>query len=66
VFSTALTVFDRGINGWAALDEYREKFVDRYVENYAMLARVIRLEADIKHTVTTPKKIDEALGQLES
>jgi hypothetical protein len=26
-------------HGKAALAEYRERFVDRYVENYAMLAR---------------------------
>ena len=50
----------------AALKEYREKFVDRYVENYAMLARVIRLEADVKHTVAKPKTIAEALDELES
>jgi hypothetical protein len=50
----------------AALKEYREKFVDRYVENYAMLARVIRLEADVKHTVAKPKTVDEALAELES
>jgi hypothetical protein len=50
----------------AALKEYREKFVDRYVENYAMLARVIRLEADVKQTVAKPKTIAEALDELES
>ena len=50
----------------AALKEYREKFVDRYVENYAMLARVIRLEADVKHTVAKPRTIAEALDELES
>jgi hypothetical protein len=49
----------------AALKEYREKFVDRYVENYAMLARVIRLEADVNHTVAKPKTIAEALDELE-
>ena len=27
------------IHGKEALDEYRHNFVDRYVENYAMLAR---------------------------
>jgi len=52
-------------HGKAALAEYREKFVDRYVENYAMLARVIRLEADVKHTVAKPKTIAEALDELE-
>ena len=40
--------------GIGALDEYREKFVDRYVENYAMLARIIRVEADVKHSMATP------------
>ena len=49
-----------------ALDEYREKFVDRYVENYAMLARIIRVEADVKHSTATPKTVDEALAELES
>jgi hypothetical protein len=53
-------------HGMAALKEYREKFVERYVENYAMLARVIRLEADVKHTVAKPKTIAEALDELES
>ena len=52
-------------HGKAALAEYRERFVDRYVENYAMLARVIRLEADVNHTVAKPKTIAEALDELE-
>ena len=34
-------------HGMVALDEVRQKFPDRYVDNYAMLARVIRLEADV-------------------
>ena len=41
------------------LDEVRQKFPDRYVDNYVMLARVIRLEADVK-------TVDEALAELES
>ena len=45
---------------------YRSKFPDRHVENYATLARVIRLEADVKHSLATPKTVDEALAQLES
>ena len=53
-------------HGMKALDEYREKFVDRYVENYAMLARIIRVEADVKHSTATPKTVDEALAELES
>jgi hypothetical protein len=40
--------------------------VDRYVENYAMLARIIRVEADVKHSEATPKTVDEALAELES
>jgi hypothetical protein len=40
---------DWEIHGKPALAEYREKFVDRYVENYALLARIIRVEADVKH-----------------
>src|ERR1700733_14066755 len=54
------------IHGKEALAEYREKFVDRYVENYAMLARIIRVEADVKHSLATPKTVDEALAELES
>jgi len=54
------------IHGKEALDEYRHKFVDRYVENYAMLARIIRVEADVKHSTATPKTVDEALAELES
>jgi hypothetical protein len=53
-------------HGMKALDEHREKFVDRYVENYAMLARIIRVEADVKHLTATPKTVDEALAELES
>jgi hypothetical protein len=53
-------------HGMKALDEYREKFVDRYVENYTMLARIIRVEADVKHLTATPKTVDEALAELES
>jgi len=45
---------------------YRLKFPDRYVENYTTLARVIRLEADVKHSLATPETVDEALAQLES
>ena len=54
------------IHGQAALDEYREKFVDRYVENFSLLARVIRVEADVKRSMATPKTVDEALAELES
>ena len=57
---------DWEIHGKAALAEYREKFVDRYVENYAMLARIIRVEADVKHSMQKPKTVDEALAELES
>ena len=32
--------------------------VDRYVENYAMLARIIRVEANVKHSAVTPKTVD--------
>jgi hypothetical protein len=39
---------------------------DRYVDNYVMLARVIRLEADVKHPLAIPKTVDEALAELES
>ena len=53
-------------NGMAALDEVRQKFPDRYVDNYVMLARVIRLEADVKHSMAKPKTVDEALAELES
>ena len=38
-------------HGMSALDEVRQKFPDRYVDNYVMLARVIRLEADVKHSM---------------
>jgi hypothetical protein len=56
---------DWELHGKEALAIYRTKFPDRYVENYAMLARVIRLEADVKHTVSKPKTIAEALDELE-
>ena len=52
----------RGSN--PALDEYRENFVDRYVENYAMLTRVIKVEADVKHSLAKPKTVDDALAEL--
>jgi hypothetical protein len=57
---------DWEIHGKPALAEYREKFVDRYVENYAMLARIIRVEADVKHSPAKPKTVEEALAELES
>ena len=44
----------------------RQKFPDRYVDNYVMLARVIRLEADVKHSMAKLKTVDEALAELES
>jgi hypothetical protein len=34
------------MHGQAALDEHRQKFVDRYIENFSLLVRVIRVEAD--------------------
>jgi hypothetical protein len=40
----------------SALDEVRRKFPDRYVDNYVMLARVIQLEADVKHSLATPRR----------
>ena len=53
-------------HGMEALDEVREKFPDRYVDNYVMLARVIRLEADVKHSMAKPRTVDEALAELET
>jgi hypothetical protein len=53
-------------HGKEALKEYRERFPERYVENYAMLARIIRVEADVKHSPAKPKTVDEALAELES
>jgi hypothetical protein len=53
-------------HGKEVLAIYREKFPDRYVENYTALARVIRLEADVKQSLATPRTIDEALAELES
>ena len=53
-------------NGMSPLDEVRRKFPDRYVDNYVMLARVIRLEADVKHSLAKPKTVDEALAEPES
>ena len=50
----------------SALDEVRQKFPDRYVDNYVMLARVIRLEADVKHSLAKPKTVEEAPAELES
>jgi hypothetical protein len=38
----------------------------RYVDNYVTLARIIRVEADVKHTMATPKTVEEALAELES
>jgi hypothetical protein len=54
------------IHGKEAFDEYRHKFVDRYLDNYALLARIIRVEADVKQTMATPKTVEEALTELES
>jgi len=53
-------------HGMEALDEVREKFPDRYVDNYVMLARVIRREADVKHSMAKPRTVDEALAELET
>ena len=47
---------DWELHGKKALAIYREKFPDRYVENYTMLARVIRLEADVKHSMPRPRR----------
>jgi hypothetical protein len=57
---------DWELHGKEALAIYREKFPDRYVENYTVLARVIRLEADVKHSMAKPKTVDDALAELES
>jgi len=35
-------------------------------QKHVMLARVIRLEADVKHSMAKPKTVDEALAELES
>jgi hypothetical protein len=50
----------------SALDEVCQKFPDRYVDNYVMLARAIRLEADVKHSMAKRKTVDETLAELES
>jgi hypothetical protein len=49
---------DWELHGKEALATYREKFPDRYVEKYTMLARVIRLEADVKHSKITWLRVD--------
>jgi poly(3-hydroxybutyrate) depolymerase len=42
-------------------------FAVLYPDGYRfMLARVIRLEADVKHSLATPKTVNEALAELES
>src|SRR3984893_17009020 len=53
-------------HGMEALDTVFQKFPDRYVDNYVMLSRIIRLEADVKHSMAKPKTIREALDELES
>ena len=52
-------------HGMEALDTVFQKFPDRYVDNYVMLSRIIRLEADVKHSLAKPKTISEALDELE-
>ena len=49
-----------------ALDTVFQKYPDKYVGNYVMLSRIIRLEADVKHSMAKPKTISEALDELES
>jgi hypothetical protein len=39
---------------------------DAPIMNYTVLARTIRIEADVKHSLATPKTVDEALAELES
>ena len=53
-------------HGMEALDTVFQKYPDKYVDNYAMLSRIIRLEADAKHSMAKPKTISEALDELES
>ena len=53
-------------HGMEALDTVFQKFPDRYVDNYVMLSRIIRVEADVKHSMAKPKTISEALAELES
>jgi hypothetical protein len=52
-------------HGMEALDTVFQKFPDRYVDNYVMLSRIIRLEADVKHSMAKPQTISEALDELE-
>jgi len=52
-------------HGMEALDTVFQKYPDRYVDNYVMLSRIIRLEADVKHSMAKPKTIAEALDELE-
>jgi len=42
-------------HGMSALDEVRQKFPDRYVDNYVMLARVMRFEADVPELLGRPQ-----------
>jgi len=49
-----------------ALDTVFQKFPDKYVDNYVMLSRIIRLEADVKHSLAKPKTVSEALDELGS
>ena len=57
---------DWEIHGKKALAIYREKFPDRYVENYAMLARVVRPEADVKLLRSMGEELDDQDGNSSS
>src|ERR1700731_5245617 len=53
-------------HGMEALDTVFQKFPDRYVDNYVMLSRIIRVEADVKHPMAKQKTIVKATNEVKA
>ncbi len=43
----------------------REKFPDLYFAGMVKLAQIVRIEADVQHTITKPRTVAEVLAQVE-
>ena len=56
--------FDK--KGHAIFDLMYDSYPKEYFEGLIVMSRVIRLEADVKHTISKPQTITEALDELES
>jgi hypothetical protein len=52
-------------HGRVIFEIMRRQHPDRYFEALVKLAQIVRIEADVQHTITKPRTVAEVLAQVE-